>query len=77
MKNRTKFMPPPTNQIICSKPKEVYHIELTLVPKEFVDDNDKRYYIIAILDHFSKYAEVEIITNKKDKTIFDYIRSKI
>ena len=41
-KNRTNILPPPTNLILCDKPKELYLIDITELPTEFLnDDKDK------------------------------------
>ena len=45
-------------------PKELYVIDLTEIPKEFKEDNEK-IYIISIIDHFSKFAK-NFVIDKKD-----------
>ena len=51
MKHKTKFIPRPT-KILCSKPKEVYLIDLTMIPNGLLIDTDNKIYIISIIDHF-------------------------
>ena len=35
-KNRTNILPPPSNQILCSKPKELYLVDITYISHEFL-----------------------------------------
>ena len=54
MKNKSNFLPPPSNQIICSKPRELYLIDITELPKQFNNiHNNKIYLLNQIL--FKKY----------------------
>jgi len=63
MKDISKFILPPTSQFLCSKPKEIYLIDLTMIPNEFLNDN--KLYIISIIDHFQNSKEVSIINRQK------------
>jgi len=55
--NKSSFIPPHLHQILCSKPKELYLIELTEFPVQFSNNNDKsKLYSVTFIDHFSKYA---------------------
>ena len=60
-------MPLPTNQILCSKPKELYLLDITDVPYEIKNNKDNKLYLLSIIDHFTKFAQNYILTNK-DKT---------
>lgn len=44
MKNKSKIIPPPSNPIICSEPKELYLIDIIKLPKQFYN-NDKINFI--------------------------------
>ena len=72
-KNKSTLLPPPTNQIICKKPRELYLIDITEVPHELNDNAKKKIYLLSILDHFSKYAKNYIINKKDDKTVIKKI----
>ncbi len=55
-KNKISWIPPHTKQIICNKPKELYVIDITDIPKEIVNNsNNKEKYLLSIIDHFSKF----------------------
>ena len=62
-KNKTKFLSLPTNQILFEKPKELYVIGLTLIPKELTNNNDNFVYLFSLIDNFSKFAGNYIIKN--------------
>ncbi len=68
-KNKINILLPPSNQILCSKPKELYLIDITYIPLKFLPDNKDKLYILSILDHFSKFG-VNYIINNKEKTAF-------
>jgi hypothetical protein len=68
-KNKYKFLPPPTNQILCERPKELYVIDITLIPKELVNNNDKFVYLLSIIDQFSKFAANYILKNKTSTSV--------
>ena len=57
-------------------PKELYVIDLTEVPKEFKEDNEK-IYIISIIDHFSKFAKNFVIDKKDQNTVLEKINEFI
>jgi len=55
-KNKSFIIPPTSNQILCEYPKEIYIIDFTELPKEYITDDNKHIYLLSIIDHFSKYA---------------------
>ena len=55
-KNKSNILPPPTNQILCDKPRELYVIDITEVPIELYNNINEKIYLLSILDHFSKFA---------------------
>ena len=57
-------------------PKELYVIDLTEIPKEFKEDNEK-IYIISIIDHFSKFAKNFVIDKKDQNTVLEKINKFI
>ena len=77
-KNKTNILPPPSNQILCSKPKELHLIDITYILLEFLPDNKDKLYILSILDHFSKFGANYTINNKEktNRTIKDLIKTK-
>ena len=77
MKNKGNFIPPPSNQIICSKPRELYLIDITELPKQFNNINNNRIYLLTIIDHFSKYAGTYLINNKESNTVLNKIKDFI
>ena len=52
MKNKTTFLPPPSNQIICEEPKELYLIDITDIPHEFIEKKKQIIYIIYTRSFF-------------------------
>jgi hypothetical protein len=70
-------LPPPTNQILCDKPKELYLIDITEIPTEFLNDDKDKLYLLSIIDHFSKFACNYIIKNKEKKTVLNNIKKFI
>ena len=77
MKNKSKFIPPPSNQIICNKPRELYLIDITELPKQFNNINNNKIYLLTIIDHFSKYAGTYSINNKESITVLNKIKDFI
>ena len=69
MKNGANFIPPPTNKILCNYPRELYIIELTTLPSALLNNEDNNYYLLSIIDHFSKLASNYIIKNKSGEKI--------
>ena len=68
--NKSLFMPPPSHQILCAKPKELYLIDLTELPHQLSNnDNQSKLYLVTIIDHFSKYASTYLINNKEQDTL--------
>ena len=55
-KNKFKFLPPQTNQILYERTKDLYVIVITLIPRELTNNNDNCVYLLSIIDHFSKFA---------------------
>ena len=76
MKNKTTFLPPPSNQIIYEEPKELYLIDITDIPHEFIEKKNKL-YILSILDHFSKFSANFIIKNKDKISVLNKIKKFI
>jgi len=63
-------MPKPSHQILCSKPKELYLIDLAELPAQLSNNNDKsKLYLVAFIDHFSKYPGTYLINNKEQETV--------
>ena len=56
MKNKNTFIPPPSNQIICSHPRELYLIDITKLPNQIINNNESKIYLLSLIDHFSKFA---------------------
>ena len=78
MKNRANFIPPPTNQILCNYPKELYVMDLTSLPSPLINnEDDDKYYLLSIIDHFSKFAKNYIINNKSGETILKKFKAFI
>ena len=78
MKNKSIFLPPPSNQIVCSKPNELYLIDLTELPEQFsTKTNSGKLYLVTCIDHFSKYAGTYLITNKEQETVLKKIKEFI
>ena len=77
MKNRTDFVPPPSNQILCNRPKELYLIDLTELPSSLLKKYTKKIYILSLLDHFSKYAGNYILYDKEAETVLNKIKEFI
>lgn len=73
-RNKTSFLPPPTNQILCSKPKELYVIDITELPHEFNDKKNNKIYLLSLIAHFSKYAENFLINKKDETTVINKIK---
>ena len=67
------FLPPPCNQILCNKPRELYVIDITEVPHELYNNEEKKFYLLSIFEHFTKFASNYIIRKKNDKTILKKI----
>ena len=65
-KNKSNILPPPTNQILYDKSRELYVIYITEVPIELNNNINEKIYLLSILDHFSKFA-YNYILNKKDQ----------
>ena len=55
-KNKSNILPPPTNQILYDKSRELYVIYITEVPIELNNNINEKIYLLSILDHFSKFA---------------------
>ena len=70
-------MQPPTNQILCDKPKELYLIDITEIPTEILNDDKDKLYLLSIIEHFSKFACNYIIKNKDKKTVLNNIKKFI
>ena len=68
--------------IIIQKPKERYIADLTYILIEFTNNfdcvyykiNSKYKYILTICDHFSKFANSYLLTDKKQNSILDKIK---
>ena len=67
--NKSTFLPPPCNQIISTKPRELYLIDIPEVLNEIKENDKNKIYLLSILDHFSKYAKNYIIQKKDKKTV--------
>lgn len=74
VKNKSNFIPPLSNQIICSKPRELYLIDITELPKQFNNIHNNKIYLITMIDHFSKYAGTYSINNKEQNTVLNKIK---
>ena len=78
MKNKSSFLPPPSNQILCFKPKKLYLIDLTELPEQFSNNNNAgKLYLVTCIDHFSKYTGTYLINNKEQNTVLKNIRGFI
>ena len=50
---KSSFLPPPLNQILCSKPKELYLIDLTELPENFlITIKQENYILLPVLTIF-------------------------
>ncbi len=67
-KNIKLYKRVPSKQIIMSRPKERFVIDITYQAIELTK-NKKTIYLLNILDHFSKFLISFKIANKKGKTI--------
>ena len=56
IKNKSSFLPPPNNQIICSHPKELFLIDITELPNQILNNNESKIYLLSLIDYFSKFA---------------------
>ena len=74
MKNKSYFQPPPYNQILCRKPKELYIIDITEVPYEFNNSNFDKIYSLSIIDNFAKYAYNYNLKNKTSKLVISKVK---
>ncbi len=45
-KNLSLIKPPESNQILCDYPKELYVIDITELPKEYLVDNQDHLYVL-------------------------------
>ena len=54
---------------------EKYIADLTYIPMEFINNNSKYKYILAIIDHFSKLTGSYLLINKKKDTILEKIKN--
>lgn len=50
---------------------------MTNVPKELLNSDENNFYIMSVIDHFSKFSVVYLISNKKDSTILNNIKKFI
>ena len=73
-KNKSLTLPPPSNQILCKYPRELYVCDLTEVSEIYLGLNNKKAYLLSIIDHFSKLANNYIIFNKDQKTVLNKIK---
>ena len=54
-------------------------MDITYIPKEFINNEDNSYYnqninykyILTVCDHFSKFADSYLLTDKKATTVLD------
>ena len=72
-KNKSLTIPPPSIQIICNYPKELYVIDLTELPDIYLAVIKNKAYLLSIIDHFSKLADNYFICSKEQKTILNKI----
>jgi hypothetical protein len=63
----------PSKQIIMTKPKELYIIDLTFIPN-ILSGNSRYKYLFNILEHFSKFLISYAIKDKAGKTIAKVIK---
>ena len=54
-KNKNSILPPPSNQIICEYPKELYVIDITTMPKELNENEEDQLYMLSIIDHLANF----------------------
>ena len=73
-KNKNNFIPPPCNQILCDKPKELYVMDITDIPHNLTNNHNEKLYLLSIIDHFSKNAENFILTKKNQNTVMNKIK---
>ena len=59
--------------INSSYPKERFQVDMVYLSDMLINSPDER-YLLSIVDHFSKYGWVVVLTNKKSKTVLKAIR---
>ena len=63
----------PCKQIIMSKPKDRYLMDLTYIPIELIENNQYK-YILNVIDHFSKFLFSYLLINKNTKSIVSKLK---
>ena len=63
----------PCKQIIMSKPKDRYLMDLTYIPIELIENNQYK-YILNVIDHFSKFLFSYLLINKNAKSIVSKLK---
>ena len=58
----------PCKQIIMSKPKDRYLMDITYIPIELIENNEYKYNL-NVIDHFSKFLFSFLLKNKNAKSI--------
>ena len=74
LKIKVIIIPPPTNQILCDKPKELYVIDTTKIPIDLYNNINEKIYLLSILDYFSKFEYNYIIKNKGQNTVSNNVK---
>ena len=63
-----KFVPPPSNQIICKYLRELYVCDIAEIPKDMItNSNSKEKYLLSTVDHFSKFQVIIYLKIKMQK----------
>ena len=75
-KNKKSLVREPSGQIITKYPKQRYVMDLTMLPDELMEINDKINYIYMfnIIGHFSKYGISFLIGDKTSKSILNKLK---
>lgn len=70
------FKKPAIIQIIPQGPKDTYQIDITEIP-DLLQSDDNCKYILTIIDHFSKFGNAYILSNKKADRILGHVKEFI
>lgn len=74
--NKNTFKIPAIIQIIPNGPRDVYQMDLTIIPEKHRTDENS-IYLICIIAQFSKFANAYILNSKKSDIILGNIKSFI
>ena len=67
--NKTSFNKPENKYIQGTEPNQIIHMDLTDIPKDISNEDNKNFKLACIIDNLSKYAYAEIIQSKEAKEV--------